>query len=77
MSVNGWPHATADFPSYQSRPAGCGIFPLCPTYIITAWSEQDPMGHCSPAAQVNLVVLALHLPQVDNTLLLLSSLPSS
>lgn len=76
MSVNGWPHATADFPSYQIRPAGCAIFPLCSKCIITAWPEWDPMGHCSPAAQVNLVPEMLNLPQLDNTPLLLSSLLS-
>lgn len=77
LSVSGWPHATADFPSYQSRPAECAIFPLCPMCVITAWPERNPMDHCSPDAYVNLVAAALNLPQLENSPFLLASLPSS
>ena len=76
LSVSWRPHATADFPSYQSRPAECAIFPLCPMCVITAWPEWDPMGHCSPDAYVNLVAAALNLSQLENSPFLLASLPS-
>lgn len=61
---------------YQSRPAECAVFPLCPMCVITAWPEWDPMGHCSPDAYVNLVAAALNLSQLENSPFLLASLPS-
>lgn len=76
LSVNGWPHATADLRSYQGRPAGCAISPLCPLCVIAAWPERDPTGHCGPDAYLNLVAAALNLPQLENSPFLLASLLS-
>ena len=63
LSVDGWPHATADLSSYQGRPAGCAISPLCPLCVIAAWPERDPTGPCGPDAYLNLAAAALNLPQ--------------